>query len=447
MSDFQLISQVLRGLWAIELTTAEGYRPLVAQLRAGNIEPLAALFKSKKKENTPFAVSLSLEPGAKVHKASRYSSFDEAPPGSVAVIPVLGPMMSQDFCGSLGTQTLGRLLQEADVHPNIAAHVVMFDTPGGTVAGTENFGNIIKGTQKPAVAFVQGMMASAGYWAGSSANHIMASGQTAQIGSIGTMLQVTDSRKADKQAGYEEITTRADASSDKNEAFYQLLDGNDQPIKQQLLNPLNDVFLGAVKTNRAGKLPTGKNAENVLSGKVYLASDAVQYGLADSIGSFQEAVQLALDLASDPKTGSSNTPNSQSTMNLKAKWAAVVAALKVTPESAATTALTEAHVEDLNAQLEQQATALATATSTLTAKEAELATATTALATAQTSLTAATTQVTQLTAEVARLGQQPGALGTNPHNPKAADEITPPVQNPIVDAKASHNVLAESYFK
>ena len=439
----------------MEPGAAESYMPLVRQLRAGNFEAASSLFGGKKKQNAPYAVAMSLEPGAKHHKASKYSSFDDAPQGSVAVIPVMGPMMSQDFCGSLGTQTLGRLAQEADAHPNIVGHVFVFDTPGGTVAGTENFSNIIKGTAKPAVAFVQGMMASAGYWAGSSANHLMLSGQTAQVGSIGTMLQYTDSTKADKKEGRESKMVRADASSDKNEAFLQLLAGNEQPVKDQLLNPLNEVFLGAVQANRAGKLPTGKDAENVLSGKVYLAADAVKYGLADSIGTFNDAVQLALSLASDPKSGiSSTTPHSNTTMfNLKASWGALLALVGVTATAAPTLPVTEATLDDLNSRAQAQADALATANglvATLTTERDTTATALkakeTELATAATDLAAANTKVTELNAEVARLGKQPGATPTEPTKVGADEGTTPPAKDAIVDPKAAHNVLAAKYF-
>lgn len=427
--------------------------PMLRQLRGGNFDAASGLFSGKKKkENAPYAVAMSLEPGAKHHKASKYSSFDEAPVGSVAVIPVIGPMMSQDFCGSLGTQTLGRLAQEADAHPNIVGHVFVFDTPGGTVAGTENFSHIIAATQKPAVAFVQGMMASAGYWAGSAANHIMAGGQTTQIGSIGTMLQVTDSSKADKKQGYSQITVRADASSDKNEAFLQLLAGNAQPVKDQLLNPMNAVFLSAVQANRAGKLPTGKDAENVLSGKVYLAADAVEYGLVDSIGTFQQAVQKALDMANgtEPVTIPNNSPNQTQTMfNLKASWGALLALVGVTATAAPTLAVTEATLDDLNTRAQAQADALATATTavttltaerdaataSITAKDAELAAAATAHA-------AATAEVTTLTAEVARLGKQPGATPTEPTKVGADAGTTPPVANAIVDPTAAHNEYA-----
>lgn len=446
----------------MELGSAQGYMPLVNQLRAGNFEPMAALFKSKKKENAPFAVSLSLEPGAKVHKASRYSSFDEAPQGSVAVIPVSGPMMQQDFCGSLGTVTLGRLAQEADTHPHIVGHVFVMDTPGGTVAGTERFSNIIKGTQKPAVAFVQGMMASAGYWAGSSANHIMMSGQTAQAGSIGTMLQYTDSSKADKKAGYEDKMVRADASSDKNEAFLQLLAGNDQPIKEQMLNPLNEVFLNAVRDNRAGKLPKGNNAENVLSGKVYLAADAVKFGLADSIGTFEDAVQLALNMASTlDKPTPSSTPNSQSTMSLtfKEKWGAVLALAGISSGAAATTPLTEANLEQINLKAQEQADQLVkanelvatltserdTARTDFSAKETELATATENLTKATTSLTAANDKVTALEAQVKAYGSQPGAVPTQVVNPNAL-EGQEAAKNSHVDPKAAHNQYAAQLF-
>lgn len=446
----------------MELGSAQGYLPLVHQLQAGNFEAAAGFFKNKKKENAPYAVALSLEPGAKVHKTDKYSSFDDAPQGSVAVIPVMGPMMQQDFCGSLGTQTLGRLTQEADAHPNIVGHLFVFDTPGGTVAGTEGFSNIITGTQKPAVGYVQGMLCSAGVWAGCGLNHIMMGGQTTQMGSIGTMLQYTDSSKADKKRGFVQKMVRADASGDKNEAYLQLLAGNDQPIKDQMLNPLNEVFLNAVRTNRAGKLPTGQDAENVLSGKVYLAADAVKYGLADSIGSFQDAVQLALSMASDPKPGTpSNSPNSNNHMfNLKASWGALCALVGVTATAAPTVPVTEAALEDLNTRAQAQADQLATANTlvaTLTterdgerekikAKETELATATENLTKATTDLTTANTRVTALEEQVKTLGAQPGAIPSNPLKANAQDDTTPPPANPVVDPKAGHNQAAEAYF-
>lgn len=440
----------------MELGQAQGYLPLVHQLQAGNFEAAASFFKNKKKENAPYAVAMSLEPGAKAHKTDKYSSFDEAPAGSVAVIPVMGPMMQQDFCGSLGTQTLGRLTEEADAHPNIVGHVFVFDTPGGTVAGTERFSNIITGTQKPAVGYVQGMICSAGVWAGCGLNHIMMGGQTTQMGSIGTMLQYMDSSKADKKRGYAQKMVRADASYDKNEAFVQLLNGNDQPIKEQMLNPLNEVFLNAVRTNRAGKLPTGKDAENVLSGKVYLAADAVKYGLADSIGSFQDAVQLALKMASDPEKPAppSNSPKSNSNMiNLKATWGGLLALVGIKPEAAATTPITEASLEELNTKVEAQAGQLATANglvATLTterdAEREKIKAKETELATATESVTKLTAKVTDLETEVASLGKQPGTIPSNPLNPNAQDAGQEAAKNPVVDPKAGHNQAAAAYF-
>lgn len=471
MDGFQLLSQLLRGIWAIEPQAADGYMPVVRQLRAGNFEAASGLFSGKKKkEHAPYAVALTLKAGAKHHKASKYSSFDEAPAGSVAVIPVMGPMMTQDFCGSLGTQTLGRLLQEADAHPNIVGHVLVFDTPGGTVSGTENFSNLIKGTQKPAVSFVQGMMCSAGVWAGCGANHIMMGGQTTQTGSIGTMLQVTDSSAADKKQGYKTITVRADASSDKNEAFLQLLAGNEQPVKDQLLNPMNEVFLNAVKANRAGKLPKGKDAENVLSGKVYLAADAVKYGLADSIGTFQDAVQKALDLAAGTAGDTSNdTPNQSNSMfNLKASWSALLALVGVTATAAPTVSVTEATLEDLNTRAQAQADALATATAEVAMLKVELAEAKETKAAgkdgkcpncgqdmpkgekASDEEKAAATRIlaenAELKAEVARLGKQPGDTPTEAVQQGDDKGTTPPAIDAVVDPNAAHNLFAAKYF-
>jgi len=115
----------------------------------------------------------------------------------IAVITMNGPMfkkanMLQQISGAKSTEMIVQAIQDANANSLIHGIVLLIDSPGGTVDGTEVLTEEIKKSRKPIVSFVDGMMASAAYWAGSSASHIMASGETALIGSIGTMMVHTD---------------------------------------------------------------------------------------------------------------------------------------------------------------------------------------------------------------------------------------------------------------
>jgi ClpP class serine protease len=275
-------------------------------------------------------------------------------------------------------------------------------------------------------------MASAAYWIGSSAKEIIASGKTARIGSIGTMISMR------KPYG-EIIEIYADDSKDKNKAYIEALNGNPTPIKEEMLNPLNDIFLASVKQNRGAKLDLDK--ENVLTGKVYLAEDAVKYGLIDAIGTFEYAVERVTELA---KTNQSFNYNyNYSSMKFKASWAALLALVGFTASASEKDlpAVSEEHFEKFNAEvaaLQAAKAALEAENARLTAEHKIACDAATDMNVHVTDLSA---QVTALTAET--YGAQPGALSTNPKKEK--DEIEPAVS--WVDPNAEHNKTLQSIGK
>lgn len=71
--------------------------------------------------------------------------------GPVMVLPIDGPMMRNDYCGSLGTTSMGRLIEAANNDASIQSIVLSINSPGGTVDGTESLANKIKASQKPIV--------------------------------------------------------------------------------------------------------------------------------------------------------------------------------------------------------------------------------------------------------------------------------------------------------
>lgn len=210
--------------------------------------------------------------------------------GSIQVISITGPIAKYDFCYNPGSQSLQQAVRAANADDTVSGILLVIDSPGGQVDGTENLATEIKNSQKPVIAFVDGLCCSAAYWIGSSAAEIIVDGANngfnATIGSIGTMCAWKDTSKQEEMQGVKTHVVYADESVDKNKMMEADEEGNFPAIKEQL-NNLNGTFLTAVKNNRHGKLST---KENVLTGKTYNGKEAIKHGLADRIGNFQTAV-------------------------------------------------------------------------------------------------------------------------------------------------------------
>lgn len=224
--------------------------------------------------------------------AKNFSGFEGA---SVAVIPVMGPLMKNDFCGWFGTATLQNMVRLAENTPSVKVIAPWVDSPGGTVDGTESFANTIRSSKKHTMTISDGYMCSAAYWIGSSSKEVVSANKTDIIGSIGTMMSWRDWTESDKQRGVVNREYYASDSTDKNRMFREANAGDGRALIQEMLDPMNDVFTGSVKANRKGKIDLAK--ENVLTGKTYLAGAAKEAGLVDQIMPLDKSLNKALSIA------------------------------------------------------------------------------------------------------------------------------------------------------
>ena len=417
-----LLSAILSGPFMMQHQAVLGYLPQVARLMRGEGAQVEVPVAKRRVRPTMVA---SVGPGAAtVAGRQRVKGYDEAPAGSVAVHTLKGVMMKDDQFGLCedvpGTASLGRAMQAADAHENVVAHVLAIDSGGGSVDGTAEYGSLIKGLTKPVVAYSDGIIASAAYWAASSCAKIVLNNSTCAVGSIGVMCSVADYKPMLEALGVKFHDLRADESDEKNEDFRQLLEGNYKPYTTNVLNPLRDMFASTVKQNRP-QLAT-KEGEKLLHGSMYFADAAVAEGLADEIGSFSRAVELALELADagDPTTGdaggTSATTSTTPPMFGKNKFPAVAALAGLSGD-----ALTAELVSAANDELEGQGV-LGAALVTRASHE-QLTSDATAWQAAHTALEAAgATDVAALAADrdkyktlAESYGDQPGEMGTNAH--------------------------------
>ena len=390
---------------------------------------------------TPHAAALGVLP---------YTTLDEVPANSIAVHTIAGVMFPEDTYWSLGTKTLGNLIRKADAHENIVGHVGVFRTPGGSTMGLEDFAGTIAATQKPFVSYLQ-QACSAGYWSASGGDVLMLAGRTAMCGSIGTMAEFLDFTGFFEKMGIKQVAAYATKSTHKNASFKAAIAGDMKPLQEEILDPLNEVFLSTVAANRAGKIES-KREKEVTSGKVFVGQLNIDYGLADLMGSLEDAIALAQQFAGEAAASTDTTKSTTNSMSLFAKKLtlgaaslALVAKESITAEqaAAANTELEEAGITGARFITEAQATAFEAQAGLLTtAQNSVTATAEALKAAGVGSIEALVKQRDDAKAKADEYGDQPGAMSTT--STKEKPDVT---EEGGDAAKANEKLVADLHAK
>jgi len=330
--SINLISAIFRSPWYIDQDFVSSHAPLIAQFIQRGYVPVPGELQEEISKK-PYAINPIIigagDPGKMVAQTitgslKRGFDYDQAPRGSKVVIPIKGVLLKQDQddgCGYFvaGMQTLARRIQEADQHPNIDGIILNIDSPGGTVDGTQALADAIKATQKPIVAFIDGMAASAAYFVASSADHIIAENESISAGSIGTMISIMDTQPYFEKLGVKFHDIFSTLSPDKNSDYMQALEGKYESIQKNWLDPFAKLFRDYVKANRPAL------GENTLTGKMFLAAESVKVNLIDEIGSIERAVEKIDELSG--RSAQKTTPQSKPKQKTKMKNYSLLVAL------------------------------------------------------------------------------------------------------------------------
>ena len=175
---------------------------------------------------------------------------------------------------------------------NIAAIVVRLETPGGGVAASqeiyEKVRKISKFSDKPIIASMGGVAASGGYYIALGADTIMANPGTA-TGSIGVIMSYPIIGKMMDKIGIQYETIKSGTLKDSGSPFRNIT-SEERKYFQGLIDDLHGQFLSVVAKER--NIPMDQAAE-LANGQVYSGKQAVENGLIDMLGTFEDAVLLA----------------------------------------------------------------------------------------------------------------------------------------------------------
>ena len=281
----RLLNEILSSVWLIDNERSAYYASLVHTLFNGGSINQGDLSIERAK-----ARSYVLAGGG---PDQSFGLRDESiPAGSMAIIPIRSEIMKYDQeCGPRGTMSIMDEIDAVNKNPNISGILLLIDSPGGQVSATDLLAEKIRTSPKPVVAYVEGLCASAALWIAAGSDKIFASSDLDRIGSIGVMLAFADLKPYYEKLGVKFHEFTATLSTDKNKEFKDVLSGNYESYRTEVLDKINEKFIAHIKQCRPAV------SEDALSGKMFFAQDAIAAGLLDEIGSFQSALAYTANLA------------------------------------------------------------------------------------------------------------------------------------------------------
>lgn len=195
--------------------------------------------------------------------------------------PQIGIIRLNDAIYFESGDALIQQIEHAREDAQIRAVLLVLNTPGGTVVDTEAvYLELVRlQAQKPVVIYVQGMAASGGYYLSAAANEIY-SGPSSVIGNVGVIVTLPEDPFI-----VEDIVTTG--------PYKMTGTGRDTTLRE--IDVIKQGFYQAVVLGRGERLKL--DAEDLLSGRIWLASEALQLGLIDGLSSMSEALDHTAQLA------------------------------------------------------------------------------------------------------------------------------------------------------
>jgi ClpP class serine protease len=204
--------------------------------------------------------------------------------GNTGIITIDGPLvpragMMQGFSAPelASYERISSELRLLEENPKIKNILFVFDTPGGAVSGIAELSQQIRNSGKNTQGFVVGMAASAGFWLGSSVKKLYSS-ITGEVGSIGVVAAMRDTREADAKNGIKTIEIVSSVSPNKR--LDPLTDAGRLEI-QKVVDALGNIFVDTVATNRS--IAREAVISKFGAGGMLVASSALEVGMIDGI--------------------------------------------------------------------------------------------------------------------------------------------------------------------
>lgn len=219
-----------------------------------------------------------------------------AAPRKVGLIVAAGTILDGvQPAGSIGGESLARLIRQARQDSAIRALVLRIDSPGGSAYASDLILReleVFRESGRPVVVSMGSVAASGGYWIAMNADEIWASPSTL-TGSIGVWTTFPTIQRALAEIGINVDGVGTTALSGQMDPMQGV--GEDISAYLQLsVERTYDDFVTKVAGHR-GQDPAAVEAS--AQGRVWIAGEAQARGLVDNLGGLDQAIESAAELA------------------------------------------------------------------------------------------------------------------------------------------------------
>jgi protease-4 len=233
--------------------------------------------------------------GRKVRE--KFFSHQRYASDKVAILSVEGMILDED------DGFVKRQIDQAAEDDDVKAVVLRVNSPGGTVTGSDYLYHHLKQMREerqiPVVVSMGGVAASGGYYVsmavGDTPDCIFAE-PTTWTGSIGVIIPHYDLSSLLQEWGVEDDSIASHPLKDMG-SFTKPMTEEEREIYQTLVDETFERFKAIVRSGRPQLREEPKILDDLATGQVYTAEQALKHGLVDKIGFLEAAVARAIELA------------------------------------------------------------------------------------------------------------------------------------------------------
>jgi len=224
----------------------------------------------------------------------------------VAIIEVEGMLVNARVGGLLQAteNPLSRFSQQLDKAAKdrrVKAVVLRINSPGGTVTCSETMyrlvGRFKEKTRKPVVAAAQEVAASGGYMVALASDRIVAT-PTSVVGSIGVIFQTFHVEQTLGFIGVKVETIKSGELKDMGSPF-RAMSERDRKVIEDMVGGYYARFVATLRERRG--ISDEATLKTATDGRVFTGEQALALGLVDQLGTLEETIDLARQLAGAPK--------------------------------------------------------------------------------------------------------------------------------------------------
>jgi protease-4 len=219
----------------------------------------------------------------------------------IAIVHVTGEIRDgkgrDDLLGAAaaGSETVIEALREAASDEAVAAIVLRIDSPGGSALASDLIWREVKRAGKPVVASLSDIAASGGYYVAVAAERIVAAPGTL-TGSIGVV-----GGKVAIGGGLEKLGIHTDVvSKGRNAGWLSPTEPFTDAGREAFMGTMKDVYRLFTTKVAAGRTLDLEKVQALAEGRVFTGRMAKEAGLVDRLGTLDDAVAEAKQLAGIP---------------------------------------------------------------------------------------------------------------------------------------------------